>query len=157
MECKEKMEAMWRDLRQRIFAAAIGLTGNRHEAEDLAQEACLKIHLGMEGFRGESQFFTWAYSVLANQYRDQCRLAKRKLELSLTRARDAAKSLDFSDLVVARTLVDKLPRLQKKVFLLKEYYGYSYQEIAKLTQSSLESVRARLYRARKQLAQWSKQ
>lgn len=156
MKQRERMDAMWKELRQRVFAAAVNLTGNRHEAEDLAQEACLKIHLRMGDFRGESQFFTWAYSVLVNSYRDRCRQAKRRLETSLSRVKEITQSLDISDLVTARSLVDKLPKMQKKIFLLREFYGYSYREIAKITHCSLESVRTRLYRARKQLAQWSK-
>lgn len=156
MEQRERMEVMWKDLRQRVYAAAMSLTGNRYEAEDLAQEACLKIHLRMSEFRGESQFFTWAYSVLVNLYRDQCRQAKRRLETSLSRVKEITHSLDISELITARSLVDKLPQLQKKMFLLRECYGFSYREIAKITHCSLESVRTRLYRARKQLSQWSK-
>ncbi|MTI96059.1 MAG: hypothetical protein FH749_11355 [Firmicutes bacterium] len=52
-----RAEICWNDLRTRIFALAIKLTGNRFEADDLTQEAVLKVRAKIDDFRGESQFF----------------------------------------------------------------------------------------------------
>ncbi len=155
MEQQRMLDFSWPELYQKLFAAAMGITGDRHTAEELTQETCLKIHQKHDGFRGESQFFTWAYAMLLNQYRDYCRQAKRRLHLSLARVKTLSNSVDFSEYIAACSLLDKLPQLQKQMFILREFYGCSYQEIASLTRCSLESVRTRLYRTRKQLAQWT--
>ncbi len=155
MKGQKTVNLCWDELYAKIFAAALSVTRDKNTAEEIAQETCIKIHQNQQSFRGESQFFTWAYAMMLNTYRDYCRQAKRHWNNSLGKLKELGSSFDFSEYVAACSLLDKLPRLQKKIFILREYYGLSYQEIARITRCSMDSVRTRLYRARKQLSNWT--
>jgi len=60
----------------RIFRIAYHLVGTRPEAEDLAQEVCVALPGKLKGFRGDSRFTTWLYSVVVNAGRDALRRRK---------------------------------------------------------------------------------
>src|SRR5918996_5786458 len=51
---------------RQVYTLALRLTGDRHEAEDVAQEAYLRVHRSLRSFRGESRFETWLHRVVAN-------------------------------------------------------------------------------------------
>ena len=145
---------LWVELRQRIYAISLGLTGCPTDAEDLTQDACLKIFLKSKQFRGDSQLFTWAYSIVRNSWRDRCRQLKQRQDYVHGYVNNFFDNHtfvpDFSDTVVLRMVMDQLPTLHKKVLLLKEY-GNSYNEIAQITRTSLDSVKSRMYSSRRML------
>lgn len=143
-------QTYWAELRARVFSVAIGLTGNHCEAEDLTQEACLRIHENLDSFKGESQFFTWVYSIVRNSYADLCRRDNRQKRIMERVSFQVVP--DFSEAYAIRSLLKTLTSLQKKILILREVYGFSYREIARLTSTSIDSVKTRLYRTRKKLA-----
>src|SRR6266567_1162035 len=49
-----------------VYTQALRLVGDRQEAEDVVQEAFLRVFRGLSGFRGEAQFETWLYRIVAN-------------------------------------------------------------------------------------------
>ena len=51
---------------RQVYTLAYRLVGDRHEAEDVAQDAYLRVHRSLRTFRGESSFSTWLYRVVAN-------------------------------------------------------------------------------------------
>ena len=57
----------------RIFGLAFRLTGNRAEAQDLAQDICAALPAKLRGWRGEARFSTWIYRVVVNAVHDQRR------------------------------------------------------------------------------------
>lgn len=59
----------------RLFALAFRLTGDRAEAEDLAQDVCVALPRKLAGFRGDARFSTWAYRVMVNAAHDRRRRA----------------------------------------------------------------------------------
>jgi len=140
----------WKELRDQVYSVALKLTGNRADADDVTQEACLRIHLYLNSFRGESHFFTWVYSIVRNSFLDMCKQKNKHQDLLIKIT--AQVSPDFSDVILDRTLLSNLPSVQKQILVLRELYGYSYHEIARITRTSIDSVKSRLYRARKILA-----
>lgn len=57
----------------RVYAYAIRVTGNRAEAEDLAQDICAALPVKLQGWRGESALTTWLYRIVVNAARDRFR------------------------------------------------------------------------------------
>src|SRR5207248_1587389 len=57
---------LMRRYRPRIFALALHLTGDKHDADDVAQEASLRAYRSLGDFRGASEFFTWVYRIAVN-------------------------------------------------------------------------------------------
>lgn len=140
------------------------------EAEDVAQEAFVKISRSLDGFRGDSSLSTWIYRIATNAAMDHHRKPS---------SRGAAKSVDLpadEDLSseervllhdnaprldtalirkdmneCIRGLVNDLPENYRVVLMLGDLEGFSNAEIAEILGLSLETVKIRMHRARKQL------
>ncbi len=56
-----------------VYNLALRLTGNRADAEDLAQDALLRAIRALPGFRGESLASTWAYRITVNAWKNRVR------------------------------------------------------------------------------------
>jgi RNA polymerase sigma-70 factor (ECF subfamily) len=145
------------------------------EALDLAQESFMRIHLGAEGFRGDSDVKTWIYVIAANVYRNEIRrrraLRRDAAEVSLDEpadAEDGRGSLERNaaaaasgrqleqlaardDLLRLRRLVPRLPPRMQQIFRLRMSQQRSYQEIASLMQVSVQTVKSQIHQARRRL------
>lgn len=141
---------------------------DRGAAEDAAQEVFLKAYRHLDGFRSESRFSTWLFQIAVNHCRD---LRRRKFAVSETSwdalreyqqerlaALDGGSSLlqrcEARDLVM-KSLAHLSPE-HREVLTLREAHGYRYDEIAELLHCSLDAVKARLRRARVELAEHSR-
>ena len=140
------------------------------EAEDVAQEAFVKISRSLDGFRGESQLSTWIYRIATNAAMDYHRKPSSQLS---TRTVDLPDEDDFSSDELAllqddaplpdtalirndmseciRGLVDGLPDNYRVVLMLGELEGFTNAEIADILGLSLETVKIRMHRARRHL------
>src|SRR5438093_4047075 len=63
---REAFEEVVRRTYRHVYTQALRIVGDRHEAEDVAQEAYLRMFRGLAGFRGEAQFETWLYRIVSN-------------------------------------------------------------------------------------------
>lgn len=154
-------EALVRRYRNDVFALAYHFVRNREEAWDISQEVFIKAHKGLWRFRGESRFKTWLMRITANQCKDF--LKKRRLKTvafdDSLQVRDRPsqgpapdKALEASELGRAiQTAMDALPAKHRTVFVLREFEGLSYEEMAEVLQCSVGTVMSRLYHARKKL------
>ena len=140
-------------------------TDTEEDAVDVLMQSFTKIWLNLPRFRGESQFFTWAYKIArseASNYRSS--LMRRPLG-NLIRFEDDSSIEDFiesqSDTVspydskYAQTItseefesaVEELPQDLKEAFVL-HLQGYKYEEIAEMLNTPDGTVRSRISRAR---------
>lgn len=164
----EAFEALIAPIEGRLYNLALHLTGNSHDAADLAQEALIKVYKYLPKYRGEAEFFTWVYAITNNLYRDHLRKVKRRAEESLD------KTFEVGDGEVGRQVVDEkqnveahishseseselrrliaqIPLPYRQVLVYREYMHYSYQEIAGLLAIELGTVKSRFSRAKKML------
>lgn len=134
------------------------------EAEDAAQQAFLKAWRSLEGFAGGSAFSTWLYRIASNHCLDLLRQRARARTDSLDElveregegvarmlgsAAGPGGALEAKDL--AARILGTLPEEQRLALVLCETQGLSYQEIAEVMECSVDSVKARLRRARETL------
>lgn len=142
---------------RRVYTLAYRLVGDRHEAEDVAQEAYLRAYRSLRGFRGEASFETWLYRITANaamsHLRRRGRFGDVLTEDDERLVRESAPR--DSDEVVERDEVERalatLPPGQRTVVLLKDVYGFSCQEIGEQIGISEGAVKVKLHRARRRL------
>ena len=88
-----------------VYTQAYRLVGDRQEAEDVAQDAYLRVFRSLAGFRGEAQFETWLYRIVANAALSHLRRRRRFGEL-MTPPED--EPLDFpSRTLLAEEAVDR--------------------------------------------------
>ena len=151
---------------QRCYYAALGMVGSPQDAEDLSQEAFVRAFRARERLDPERPFYPWLYQILRrlcyNFTRDTAS-RRRKLERAgswLEAEATVRASVDDPERVRAtdelrdrlEEAIDELPMAQREVFVLKEFEGLKYREIAELLDVPIGTVMSRLYAARQRLA-----
>lgn len=165
----EAFEKLILSYQKKVYTIAYRYVGRREEAEDLAQEAFIKVYRSLKTFRGDSSFSTWLYHVVTNVCRDALRKNSRKLEEdSLDCAVTTEKGEIRREIVdwsmspaflyeqkelgeFLQSLINQLSPEYKAVILMREIQDMSYEEIAQAMNCSLGTVKSRLSRARKTL------
>jgi RNA polymerase sigma-70 factor (ECF subfamily) len=137
------------------------LAGNDHDAEDIAQEACLRAFRFINGFRGGNSR-SWLLTIVRNtaytwlkQNRPQAIVSVsdeewHDIEDPAAEAKHSS-ALSHADRDVLRAALEELPTEFREVLILRELEGLSYKEIADVTDVPIGTIMSRLARARKQL------
>jgi RNA polymerase sigma factor (sigma-70 family) len=146
----------------RLRAVAARMLDDRHEAEDVAQEALLRAHLGLDELREPDRFGGWVCGIAVNLAKMRLRARRdgrlddlsggRPAPVALDGAASPEQAAETMD-VLRRVLgaLDLLPPRQRDVALLHYVEGLSCEEIAALTGQAPGTVRVRLHRARRRL------
>lgn len=163
----EAYAALIRRYHPKVYQLCYGMLGAADRAEDAAQEAFIKAFKRLSQFRGESAFSTWLYRLTSNHCLDLLRAKTRHkteswdqmLEIQGERAEALLQAPETPEgpseelRETVNTLLSELKPEYRMILTLREYQGMSYQEMASVLNTSLDSVKARLKRARQQLAQ----
>ncbi|WP_020676580.1 RNA polymerase sigma factor [Geopsychrobacter electrodiphilus] len=147
----------------RLIGMAWRMVGNREDAEDLAQEAFIRLHKNIAKFRGESSLSTWLYQILSRLAIDHLRRQKLKQKIFFLRNTEddqdpleqaADPGANPGEIYLAgeagRTMtkaMDKLPARQRMVFILRHHEGMPLKEIASVLELEVGTVKAHLHRA----------
>jgi RNA polymerase sigma-70 factor (ECF subfamily) len=154
-------EELVRRYRNDVFSLAFHYVRNREEAWDVSQEVFLKAYRALGQFRGDSGFKTWLLRITANHCKDQFK--KRKLDTvrfdeslredeapSATSAPDdTAEAKELGDAILIA--LNGLSAKHRTAFILREFEGMSYEDMAGVMGCSLGTVMSRLHHARKKL------
>ena len=155
----------------RLYSAALRMTRNPADAEDIVQETYLKAYRGYDKFKEGTNLRAWLYRILTNTFINRYRKRQRRpqevdldevedlymyrrLAPAVTRqvARSAEdqvfEALDGADV---REAIDKLPELYRMPVLLAGLEGFSYKETAAMLDIPIGTVMSRLHRGRKAL------
>jgi len=145
--------------------------GDRERAEDLVQEAFVRVHRHLARFDRSKKFSTWIYTIASNLAKNELRNRSRNplvyFQTMTSGWEDEDRPLEFEDPNARpddefdrkhlRELVDaavkRLPTHHRQVFVLRELEGRSYEEIAEITHCNLGTVKSRLNRARSAFAE----
>ncbi len=154
-------EELVRRYRNDVFALAYHFVRNREDAWDISQEVFIKAHRALRRFRGQAAFKTWLLRITANHCKDTFK--KRRLqtvafdethpiENAASTARDPERTLADRELGQAiEAAVLALPEKHRMAFVLREYEGLSYHQMAQTMKCSVGTVMSRLHHARKKL------
>ena len=154
-----------------LFSAAMRMTHNAADAEDLVQETYLKAYRSFASFREGSNIRAWLYRILTNTYINTYRAKKRRPEIadvedvedlylyhrlsgnssaSLGRSAEDEALDRFTDTDV-KAAIESLPDSFRIAVLLADVEGFSYKEIAEITEVPIGTVMSRIHRGRKAL------
>jgi len=132
----------------RLFRFVLKSIKDLHKAEDIVQDCYEKLWKNIENVNGEkvkAYLFTTAYHTMI----DYIRKDKRSVWAEETKVTEQSHEQSYSDLgEILNKAVHKLPEIQRMVLLLRDYEGYSYQEIEELTNLNESQVKVYIYRAR---------
>lgn len=138
-----------------IYSMALSFTKNPHQAEDLAQEAWIKILRGLPKFRHDSKFSTWMYRVTMNTFLNANRAACNELEvlgpMDAERVGDRAEDVKVETALDVQEAVRGLSTDFRSVVLLRYVADLSYKEIAAVLELPLGTVQSRLKRGLEKL------
>ena len=148
----------------RVAALIARFVQDPQEVEDVAQEAFIKAYRALPLFRGDSAFYTWLYRIAVNTAKNYLVARSRRppaqdLEIdeveptgtgsALREIESPEGSLFTSELKAAiESALDSLPEELKTAFILREFSGLSYEDIAEVMDCPVGTVRSRIFRAR---------
>lgn len=155
---------------RKIYFLSLDLTGNHHDAEDLAQEVFLKAYKGLKRFRGEAELGTWLYRITVNTHIDKMRKKSEAAMRNYDSWDDEQSVLHFKPPAdsslrgnperklrsagiqedIAQALKRLSPR-QHSVFVLRHYQHLKLREIADVLSCSEGTVKTTLFRAIRRL------
>jgi RNA polymerase sigma-70 factor (ECF subfamily) len=153
--------------KDRLFNYLLRLTGNRDDAEEVAQEAFVKAYIHAEKYKTIAKFSTWLYTIATNLVRNKMRSRSRAPQIFSLWSRgssegDEEKIIDVLDPArapdekvndselseIINRAIKKVPEKYRSCFVLREINQLSYEEIAAVTGLKLGTVRSRINRAR---------
>ena len=144
-----------------IYRYVLRLLGNEEDARDVCQEALVKAYRNIDRLRDGRKFRPWLHNIALNLCRDRSRAAGFKAEvrpfeeegadearLAADRARAISPEEALSRADLNRTLAEvmqKLPEEQRSAILLREYHGFTSEEISEITGAPAATVRTRIF------------
>lgn len=157
----EAYAALVRQNMDRLYSFCLSLLSDPTEAEDAAQEVFVKAYRSLKTFQGDARFSTWLTRIAHNHCMDVLRkrsrrktdswdaLVEKEGEKAAARLWDESAGADIREKVsLAQQVLSRLPEDYRTVLTLRETQDLSYEEIAEMMDCSLDSVKARLRRAR---------
>src|SRR3984957_15871427 len=164
---KEAYEELIKRHQHRVFAVAAGILRRHEDIEDIAQQVFVKAYFSLKRFDQRAAFSTWLYKITVNECWDLLRKKKvRPLlyesDLSEEQAqqfgaaeRFASDAEDISDKLEAQEqvelLLEGLDERDRMMLILKEVEGFAIEEIAEILDLNANTVKVRLFRARRRI------
>ena len=140
------------------------------EVEDVTQEAFIKAYRALPAFRGDSAFYTWLYRIGINTAKNYLMAMGRRAPTSTEVEADEAEGFEEGEQLrdintpesvllskeIAETVnstIERLPEELRTAIQLREIEGMSYEDIARVMDCPIGTVRSRIFRAREAIAE----
>jgi len=164
-------EELVRQYDQPVLRLALHLTGSEQEAQDVYQEAFLKVYRNLSSFRFECSFYTWVYRIVSNLCMDYLRRKQVRKEDPSVRTSSEGEEFDLLEQVpdersgaspehdlarrelgarIAKALTKLSPR-ERMVFEMKHYQGLKLRTIGEALNTTEETAKNTLFRATQKL------
>jgi RNA polymerase sigma-70 factor (ECF subfamily) len=153
------------DARPRLYAVALRIVRDRDDAEDVVQEALVKVCRSLTRFEGRASFSTWLHRIVINAALDRLRRAgvRRERVVDDDECRDSPvqmvdeqtpeRIVDRRETgAIVRGALARLTPAHRDVLVLREFDGESYRDLARLVRCPVGTVMSRLHHARHRLA-----
>lgn len=156
--------------KDRIFNMCLRMLSDYEEANDTAQEVFVKAYRGLNRFRSDAAFKTWLYRIAINTCKNKLRSLRfkfKKKTVTIDKPKDDEDNnyVELKDETMSPELayeqketeeqvqkaISALPLEQKKIVVLSDIDGLSYEEIIGITGLKLGTIKSKLFRARAKL------
>src|SRR5436190_4591815 len=166
---KRAFELLVEKYQRKLARLVSRLVRDPGEAEDVTQEAFIKAYRALPSFRGDSAFYTWLYRIGINTAKNYLVATGRRAPTSTEVDAEEAEGFESGEQLrdintpeslllskeIATTVnaaIESLPEELRSAIQLRELEGMSYEEIAKLMDCPIGTVRSRIFRAREAIA-----
>lgn len=145
--------------------------GDREEAEDITQETFIKAYRSLDSFRGQASFSTWLYKIATNLCIDRARTKKRRPQQAYSldepvdkdeekggreipdNRYEPGKGVERDEMrALVRETVAEMPEKMRQVLIMCDLQGMPYEDISRILDVPLGTVKSRLFHARADLA-----
>jgi len=148
-----------RTYQQRVYWHVRKMVIDHDDADDITQEVFIKVHKSIEGFREDSQLFTWIYRIATNECLNFLNKKRRRFFLPIEDiAPQLAAKIDTSEEISGDEIQMKLqkallqlPDKQRLVFNMKYFDDLSYEDISEITSTSIGALKASYHHAVKKI------
>ena len=157
----------------RVFAVARSILKRQEDTEDVAQQVFVKAYFSLKKFNQRAAFSTWLYKITVNECWDLLRKRKARplvyeSDFSEEQARqfsateqEAGAGPDTSERMAMRqrleSMLGQLDARDRSMLMLKEVEGFSVEEIAESLGLNANTVKVRLFRARRKMIEFARQ
>lgn len=163
---RQAYTALMRRYQEKIYWVARRIVGSHDDAEDVAQETFVKGYLALGEFRGDSAFYTWLYRIAMNLALNAVR--KKQVMTYLHESSDLLRRVlpsperpdqevelhETEELLLAA--VRRLPEKQRTVFLMRFFDELPYEEISRITKTSVGGLKANYFHALHKVQEYMK-
>src|SRR5713226_139178 len=166
-EDREAFEELVRRHQHRVFAVAGGILRRREDVEDIAQQVFVKAYFSLKRFDQRAAFSTWLYKITVNECWDLLRkkkvrpllyesdLSEEQVQQFSAAEKFESGAQDVSDKLEAQQRVENLlqglDERDRMMLILKEVEGFAIEEIAEILDLNANTVKVRLFRARRRI------
>ena len=166
---RQEFDALTSEYVAPLYAAAVRLTRNPKDAEDLVQDTYLKAFRFFDRFERGTNIKAWLFTIQTNTFINQYRRRQKAREIAETPANELMEDRfvssrrlralenpegDFFDHLLSDEVITALERVPvdfRMAVILSDIEGFSYKEIAEIMQCPVGTVMSRLYRGRRAL------
>ncbi|WP_249306110.1 RNA polymerase sigma factor [Lederbergia citrea] len=142
--------------KNQLYATILRMTKNPQDAQDLAQEAFIKVYHQLGKYDGKGLFSSWIYRVTINHCMDEFR-KKRYKQVEMTE--DLLENPNHPEVIFLKKeknrqlerLIATLPEDERMIILLRYVNELTYEEISELVGAPVSTVRNKLHRAKKKM------
>jgi len=169
---KAAFEVLVQRHQHRVFAVARGILRRQEDVEDIAQQVFVKAYFSLKRFDQRAAFSTWLYKITVNECWDLLRKRKARpliyeADFSEEQSRlfsateqQADSGPDTSERMAMRQRLDnmlaQLDERDRAMLVLKEVEGFSVEEIAETLGLNANTVKVRLFRARRRIVEYAR-
>jgi len=166
----ENFESLVTKFERLVYTVCYRMTGNEQDARDMTQETFLKLYTAVNSnkafWENDKALASWLCKVASNRCVDELR-KRRGVVLSLDDSESGSgyydketispddsperSAISKEALENIQTAINALPPEQKQAVILRDVRGYSYEEVAEMTNSSVNTVKSRIFRGREKL------
>ncbi len=145
---------------KQAYTIAYGFVNDHHGAEEIAQDAFVRVFESLSSFRGEAAFSTWLYRIVTNLSLNRVTQMKRRREEQLDgkheemigeTALDVSQNIDVEGYI--ERALHELPTLQRAVVMLRHMNGLSTREVSQILHCSEGTVKTHLFRGLEKMRQ----
>jgi RNA polymerase sigma-70 factor (ECF subfamily) len=163
---EQAFAALFNMHKRRVYTLCLHMSKDTAKAEDLTQDAFMRVFRKLHTFRGEAKFSTWLYRIALNTVLANFRKGKSealsvdteiRVDSTFVRpevGRSDAQLLGVIDRITLLRAIEELPPGCRTIFILHDVEGYEHHEVADLLECSVGNSKAQLHKARRKIRSW---
>ncbi|MEE4116445.1 MAG: sigma-70 family RNA polymerase sigma factor [Marinilabiliaceae bacterium] len=157
---RSSFDELYNKYSKRVYNFCLNFLGNEEDAKDCTQEIFIKAFCSIGTFRQKSTFYTWLYRIMINNCKDMYRKKGfRKVDLNMAGGIESDDRSAISRMITEKAIqafheaLGKMSAEFRTVIILRDIEGRSYSEISAITGTGEGTVKSRIARARRRMAE----